>query len=152
MHTSHAGEELPSEVLDLAVWKRNKGVALEEVKDTLAQKIHDNANMPLVVEAVAEVDAAVAVFLVVGLEGCQNSEFDLTGITVFLDRSNDLDSDELIASLVSGLDDLAECALAQKLNHLICETGVSRVSNMLDAAIAPGNSHLSVRSLSGTTM
>jgi hypothetical protein len=35
--TGNTGEELSSKALNLTVWKRNKGVALEEVKNTLTQ-------------------------------------------------------------------------------------------------------------------
>lgn len=51
--TSDAGEELPSEALDLTARKGHKPIALKEVEDTLAQKIRDNANMITEVKAIS---------------------------------------------------------------------------------------------------
>lgn len=44
---------MASEFLDLAVGKWNKVVAFEKVKDALAEKIHDNADMATIVETVS---------------------------------------------------------------------------------------------------
>jgi hypothetical protein len=35
--TGNAGEELSCKALNLTVWERNKGVALEKIKDTLTE-------------------------------------------------------------------------------------------------------------------
>jgi hypothetical protein len=66
--TGYTGEELPSKVLDLAVGERHKGVALQKIKDTLSQKIHNYTDMVAVVKAVSEVDTAVPVLLVICLQ------------------------------------------------------------------------------------
>ena len=105
--------------MNLAVRERHEVVALEEIEDALAKKIHDDADMSSEVEAVSEMNAAISVLLIVGLEGCQDTEFDLAGISVLLYRTDDLDGNELVAFLISGLHDFAECTLAEKLDHLI---------------------------------
>jgi hypothetical protein len=106
--------------LYLAVRKRYKVIALQEVEDALAEEVHDDANMSPVVEAIPEMDAAVAVLLIVRLQRAQDPELNLTGIAVLLDRSDDLDSHAFVASsAVDSLDDLSERALSQKLVHLI---------------------------------
>lgn len=111
--TSNTSEQLPGKVLDLAVGKRYEVVALEEVKDALPQKVHDDADVSAVVEAISEMYATIAVLLVVGLQCTQDPEFDLASIAVFLDGANDLDGNALVcASPVNSLDDLAEGALS----------------------------------------
>lgn len=117
--TSNTGEELSSKALDLAVGKRDEAVALKKVKDTLTEKIHDDANMAAVVEAVPKVDASVSVLIIVGLEGGENPQFDPGGISVFLHRSDDLDGNELIVPSVTGLDDLAKGALPKEPYDLV---------------------------------
>lgn len=67
--TSNAGEKLARERLNLTARKGNKSVALQEIKHTLAQKIRDDADVVSEVEAIAEVDALVAVGLVIGSQG-----------------------------------------------------------------------------------
>jgi lactam utilization protein B len=104
---------LPRKVLYLAVGERYEIVTLKEVEDALPQKVHDDADMSAVVEAVSEMDATVAVFLVVGLQCTQDTEFDLASIAVFLDRANNLDGNAVISSSpVNSLDDLAKGALS----------------------------------------
>jgi len=117
--TSNAREELTSKALDLAVWKRHKPVALEKVEDALAQQVHDDANVSAIIEAVPKVNAAIAVVLIVCLQGGQDTEFNTGGITVFLNRSNDLDGDRLVPSPLTGLDNLAKGALPKKTGNLV---------------------------------
>ena len=124
--------------MDLAVGEGNKAVALKKVEDALAQKIHDDANVASEVEAVSQVDAPVPVLLVIRFERGQDSKLNLTRIAIFLDRSNDLDGDKLVASPVLRLDNLAECALPKKPYHLIC-SGV----NVCPAARSiPSSTHI----------
>ena len=85
--TSNAREELTSKALDLAVWKRHKPVPLEKVEDALSQQVHDDANVSAIIEAVPKVNAAIAVVLIVCLQGVQDTEFNTGGITAFLNRS-----------------------------------------------------------------
>ena len=107
-------------VLNLAIGKGNEIVALKKIEDALTQKIHDDANVAAVVEAVTKVDAAVAVLLVVCLQRGQNTQFDLASIAVFLNRPNDLDGDILVvASPVTGLHNLSERALSKELDHRV---------------------------------
>lgn len=117
--TSNAGEQLAGKVLNLAVGEGHKVVALEEVEDALAKQVHNYAYVAAVVEAVAQVDASVAVLLVVDLERGEHPQFYLASIAVLLDRPNDLDGDKLVAMSVLGLDNLAKRALAQQLDHFI---------------------------------
>jgi hypothetical protein len=51
--TGYTGKQLSSETLDLAVGKRHKVIGLEEVKDTLSQQIHDDADVTSIIEAVS---------------------------------------------------------------------------------------------------
>jgi hypothetical protein len=124
--TSNASKQLPSKALNLTVGEGHKVVALEEVEDALAKQVHDDANMSLVVEAIPQVYAPVPVMFVVGLQRRQYPKLDLRGVTIFLHRANDLDSDETVApSVIAGLDHLAECALTEKLDHRICVLSVN---------------------------
>ena len=66
--TSDTGKELSRETLDLAVRERDELIAFEEIEYTLAQQVHDDADMAPVVEAVAEMNTPIAVFRVVRLE------------------------------------------------------------------------------------
>lgn len=70
--------------MNLAVGKWNEMVAFEEVKDTLTQKIHDNADMTAIVEAVSQVNAAISVGRIIGFESSKDAKFDAGGVTVFL--------------------------------------------------------------------
>lgn len=122
--TSNASEKLPGEVLNLTVRERYKVIALQEVKNALAEEVHDNADVAAEIEAIPQVYTPVAVLGIVGLERCKNSEFYLRGITVFLDRADDLDGNELISSSIFGLHNFAKGALPQQFDHLICESKV----------------------------
>lgn len=79
----------------------------------MAKKVHDDANVAAVVETVPEVDTAIAVFVIVGLECCENSEFYSRGISIFLHRSDNLDGNGLVPLTVSSLDDFAKCPLPE---------------------------------------
>jgi hypothetical protein len=117
--TSNAGEKLAGKVLDLAVGKWYEVVTLKEVEYTLAEKIHDDADVSSVIEAVSEVNAAVPVLGVVGSECLQDPEFDLTRLAVLLHGADDLDGDKLVGCLLPRLHDLAERSLAKELDHLV---------------------------------
>lgn len=117
--TGNAREELPCEILDLAVRERHKTVALKEVKDALAEQVHDDTDVPPVVEAVAQMDAPVPILLVVGFERGKHPQFNLTSIAILLHRSDDLDCHAFAASSIPGFNDFAECALAEEFPHLV---------------------------------
>lgn len=53
MLTGYTCEQLSCEILNLSAGKRHETVALEEIKNTLTQKIGYNANVVAVVEAIA---------------------------------------------------------------------------------------------------
>jgi hypothetical protein len=116
---------LSGKVLNLAVRKGDKAVALKKVEDALAQEIHDYTDVASVIEAVSQVDAAIPVFLVVGLERGQNAKLDSRSIAVFLDGSNDLDSHRLVPLQITGLHYFAKSALSKKTNDLILNNTVS---------------------------
>ncbi len=120
MLTSNTGQELAGKVLNLAVGKGHKAVALQEIEHALAEKVHDDADVAAVVEAVAEVNAAVPVLGVVGSQRLEDPQFDLAGLAILLYGPDDLDGDELLGGLVSCLYDLAKRALPEQLDHLIC--------------------------------
>jgi hypothetical protein len=72
-----------------------------------------------VIETISKVDTSVPVFMVIGLESRQNSKFYPRSVSVLLNRSDDLDSNVLIPLLVSGLHNLAECALTEEFGDLV---------------------------------
>lgn len=117
--TSNTGKQLTGELLNVAAGKRHKGVALEKVKHALAEQVRDNANVVAVVERISEVDALVAVALVIRGEGREYSQLDARSVAVLLDGADDLDCDLLSARAVVGLDNLAECALAEQFDDRI---------------------------------
>ena len=117
--TRNARKELTGKVLYLAVGEGHEIVALQEVKHALAEEVHDDTYMASEVEAVPEMDATVSVLLVIRLERCQDSEFDLARIPILLYRSDDFDRNQLVTSPVLGLDDFAECSLAKEFYHLV---------------------------------
>lgn len=73
--TRHAGKQLSGKVLNLTIGERHESVSFQKVEDTLAKQIHDNADVPSIIEAIPEVDASIPVFIVIGLECRQNTEF-----------------------------------------------------------------------------
>lgn len=111
--TSHARQQLTGKTLDLAVRERDEVVALEEVEDAGAKQIHDNADVASKIEAISQMNASIPVFLVVRLQSLQYSQFDPRGISVLLDRPNDLDGNQLVSFPVAGLDHLAKGSLAK---------------------------------------
>lgn len=48
--TSNTCKQLPREVLYLRAWERDKTIALEEIKDALAEQVRDDAYVVSVVE------------------------------------------------------------------------------------------------------
>jgi hypothetical protein len=110
---------LPGKVLDLAVRKGDKAIALEEVENALPQEVHHDADVAAVVEAVPQVDASIPVLLVVGLERVQDAKLNPGGVAILLDRSNDLDSHRLAPLDVASLDDFAKGSLSEETNDLI---------------------------------
>ena len=51
--TGHAGEQLPSKILNLTAGKGNEAVALQKIKNTLPKQVRDNANVIAIIKAVA---------------------------------------------------------------------------------------------------
>ena len=117
--TSNTGKELSGKGLDLAVRERHKGVAFQEIEDTLSQQIHDNTDVSSVIETVPQMYTSVSIFPVVGFQGRQNSEFYPRSITVLLNRPDDLDCNRSILFLVSSLYHLAKCALAKEFGDRV---------------------------------
>lgn len=77
----------------MAVWKRNKTVAFQEVEETEVEEIGDNAYMTAEIEAVLKVNAAVPILGIVLSQGLQCSKLDLRCVAVLLHGANDLDGD-----------------------------------------------------------
>lgn len=71
--TGDTGEQLTSKALYLTTRERNELIALEEVKDALAKQVCDYANVVSEVEAITQMDAFVAIMLVVVGEGLKHS-------------------------------------------------------------------------------
>jgi hypothetical protein len=103
---------LPGKALDVTVGKWNKAVALEEVEQAKIQEVCDDADMTSEIEAVSQVDASVPVLSIVLSQGLQGSEFDLGCVSIFLHRSDHLDSDELIRTPIHRLHYLSKGSLA----------------------------------------
>jgi hypothetical protein len=99
----------------LAVWEWDEAVAFEKIEDTLPEQVHDNADMASEVETISEVDAAIPILDIVGLECLQYSKFDSAGIAVLLDRPDNFDSHIFVSPHISGLNDLAKGSLAEEL-------------------------------------
>jgi hypothetical protein len=49
----NAGEKLTGKALYLRAWEWHETIALEEVEDTLAEEVCDNADMATIVEGIA---------------------------------------------------------------------------------------------------
>lgn len=118
--TGNARKELAGKALDLTVGKRHKAVSLEKVKNTLTKEVHDNAYMPPIIEAIAQMDTPIAVVVVVGLEGSQHTKFYPRGVAVFLDRTDDLNGNLLVPPSILCFDDLAKGTLTQQTGDLVC--------------------------------
>lgn len=82
MQEGDAAEKLPCEGLDVGAWKRDEAALFEEVEDGEAEEGRDDADVAAPVEAVAQLDAAVAVRFVRGAQGLQDAEFDAGGVAV----------------------------------------------------------------------
>lgn len=74
--TSDACQKLPGKALNLTVGKGHKLIALEKVKNALTQQIHDDADMPSVIEAITKVDASISVLRIIGFQGSKYSQFN----------------------------------------------------------------------------
>jgi hypothetical protein len=77
-------EKLACKCLDMSAREWREVVGLQEVEDALAVQVRDDADVVTEVEAVAKMDALVAVALVVLCKGGENSQFNPRGIAVLL--------------------------------------------------------------------
>lgn len=59
--TGNTGKELSGKILNLSAGERHENVALQKIKDTLTQKISNNANVIAIVETVAQVNAFIPI-------------------------------------------------------------------------------------------
>jgi hypothetical protein len=112
--TSYTRKELSGETLDLRAGKWHKSISLEEVKDTLSQKICDNADVVSEVEGITQMDAFVAVGLVVQRQSGENPQFNARCITVLLHGAYYFDGTLCLSFLVKCLHDFPKGSLAQK--------------------------------------
>ena len=94
-------------------------VHLQEVEDTLAVEVGDNADVISEVEAVSKMDALVSIVLVVRCEGGEHSQFDPGGIAVFLDGSNHLNRYSAVLLTVPRFDYFAKRALAKQFDDFV---------------------------------
>ena len=121
--TCDTGKELSCKLLNVTARKRDELVALQKVKDALAEQIGHDADVVLVVEGVSEVDALVPIWLVVLGEGGEDAQLDARSVSVLLHRADNLDGDVCRSLVIPGLDDLAKGALAQQAANRICSKG-----------------------------
>lgn len=63
--TCHTGKQLPSEELNMRIGKRRECVAFEEIKDTLAIEICNNADVIPEIETMPQVNALIPVSFIV---------------------------------------------------------------------------------------
>jgi hypothetical protein len=110
---------LASKQLNVRVGEWCETVTLEKVKDALAVEISDNANMISEIEAVAQMNALVPVFIIIVCQSREHAEFYSACITIFLHRTNNLDGTFAVSVLVPGLDDFAKGALSKKFQDFI---------------------------------
>lgn len=66
--TRNAREELSRKALDLTVGKRYEMVTLQEVENTLAEEVSDNADMTSIIEAVSKMNTSVSILGIISLE------------------------------------------------------------------------------------
>lgn len=125
-----------------------EGVALEEVEDALAQEVGDNADVVAEVKRISQVDALVAVVLVVAGQSRQNPQLDATSIAILLHRANDLDGHVGVSPAIICLYHLAERALAEELHNRVCRERVSAARGLSGSV----NLHRSVKSAWSWTM
>jgi hypothetical protein len=105
--------------LDVRAGEWREAVPLQKVEHALAIEVGDNADVIPEVEAVAEMNALVAVASIVGGQCGEDSQFNATSIAVLLHRPNDFDSTFGLLSPVPCFDHLSERPLAQKLDDFI---------------------------------
>lgn len=103
----------------MSAGKWYEGVALEEVKDALAQEIGDDADVVAEVKRISQVNTLVAVVLVVAGQSRQDPQLDATSIAVFLHRANDLDGHVGVSPAVVCLYHLAKRALAEEFHDRV---------------------------------
>lgn len=95
----------------MRAWERRKIVDLEEIEDTLAIQVGDDADVIPIIETLSQVDAFVAVVPVVLSKCGEYSQFDPRGISVLLHRADNLNGTTGALCAVIRFDDFAECAL-----------------------------------------
>lgn len=100
--------------LDMAIGERCKVVSFEKIEYARVQQAHGNADVALVVEAVSWMNTPISIFGVVVFERLQDSQLNLGRVSVFLDRSNNLQGDVLLLYNVVGFDDFAKGALPEQ--------------------------------------
>lgn len=123
--TGNAGEELLGKLLNVRAREWNEAVGLEKVKHALSIEVSHDADVVPEIKAIAEVDAAVHVVLVVGRQSREHTELNARSIAILGHRANHLDGALGPLPLVPGLDNLAERALAEQLDDLVCAVLVS---------------------------
>jgi NAD kinase len=109
--TSYTREELSGKDLDMGTRERCEAVDFEKVKNALAVQVGDDANVISIVEALPQVDTFVPVVTVILSKSGEYAQFNPRGISVLLDRADDLDSAASALCAVVSLDDFPECAL-----------------------------------------
>ena len=126
--TGYAGEQLPGKVLNLTAGEWHKAVSLQKIEDTLPQQISHDTDVIAIVKTVPQVDALVAVLLVIGGQCGQHPKFNPRSIPVLLDRADDLDGTAGLTLLVKRFNHLSEGTLPQEFDDRVCETLASLVS------------------------
>ena len=82
MQEGDGAEELARKGLDVGAREGDEAALFEEVEDGEAEEGRHDADVAAPIEAVAELDAAVAVGFVGGAEGLEDAEFDAGGVSV----------------------------------------------------------------------
>lgn len=99
--------------MNLAVGKWHEKISFQEIKNALTEKIHYDADVPSVIEAVSEMYTPVSIFGIISHESREYPELYPGSVSVFLDGSDDLNRNELVLPLVSCLHYFPEGPLAE---------------------------------------
>ena len=87
-------------------------------EDARAKEIHYDADVAAVIETIPKMYASVSVFLIIGLEGLQNSQLDSRGIPVLLQVWQEMLSEDSVFALPT-----LEWLLPTRDSSLKCERG-----------------------------
>lgn len=117
--TGNTREQLPSKGLNMCAREWCELVDLQKIKHTLSVEVGDNADMLSKVKALPQVDALVAVVLVVLRKCGEHPQLNPRRVTVFLNRPDDFDGAASMLLPVIRFYNLAKSTLSEESHDLI---------------------------------